>query len=238
MTRLNKYLAECGVCSRREADKLIDQGRVSVNGQKAVSGRQVNNGDCVEVNGRLVKPVSATVVLAYNKPIGVTCTEKDRFAEKTIVEAVRYPVRLTYAGRLDKDSDGLIILTNDGELIQRMMRGANRHEKEYIVKVDRECTEDFLVKMSQGVYLKELNETTRPCAVEYIGKYTFRITLTQGLNRQIRRMCGHFGYKVKSLTRVRVMNIELAGLKSGTYREVRGDELAKLYRMCGMSEKR
>lgn len=235
MTRLNKYLAECGVCSRREADRWIDQGRVTVNGQKAVSGMQVGGQDLVEVNGRPVKPVSSRVVLAYNKPVGVTCTEKDRHAEKTIVEAVRYPVRLTYAGRLDKDSDGLIILTNDGELIQRMMRGANHHEKEYVVKVDREFTDDFLEKMSQGVYLKELDETTRPCLAERIGKYTFRIVLTQGLNRQIRRMCGCFGYKVRSLTRIRVMNIELDGLKSGAYRELEGEELTTLYHLCGMS---
>ncbi len=235
MTRLNKYLAECGVCSRREADRLIDQGRVTVNGQKAVSGMQVGGRDLVEVNGRQVKPVSSRVVLAYNKPVGVTCTEKDRHAEKTIMEAVGYPVRLTYAGRLDKDSDGLIILTNDGELIQRMMRGANHHEKEYVVKVDREFTDDFLEKMSQGVYLKELDETTRPCLAERIGKYTFRIVLTQGLNRQIRRMCGCFGYKVRSLTRIRVMNIELDGLKSGAYRELEGEELTTLYHLCGMS---
>ena len=235
MTRLNKYLAECGVCSRREADRWIDQGRVTVNGQKAVSGMQVGGRDLVEVNGRPVKPVSSKVVLAYNKPVGVTCTERDRHAEKTIVEAVRYPVRLTYAGRLDKDSDGLIILTNDGELIQRMMRGANHHEKEYVVKVDREFTDDFLEKMSQGVYLKELDETTRPCLAERIGKYTFRIVLTQGLNRQIRRMCGCFGYKVRSLTRIRVMNIELDGLKSGAYRELEGEELTTLYHLCGMS---
>ena len=235
MTRLNKYLAECGVCSRREADRWIDQGRVTVNGQKAVSGMQVGGRDLVEVNGRQVKPVSSRVVLAYNKPVGVTCTEKDRHAEKTIMEAVGYPVRLTYAGRLDKDSDGLIILTNDGELIQRMMRGANHHEKEYVVKVDREFTDDFLEKMSQGVYLKELDETTRPCLAEHIGKYTFRIVLTQGLNRQIRRMCGCFGYKVRSLTRIRVMNIELDGLKSGAYRELEGEELTTLYHLCGMS---
>ena len=235
MTRLNKYLAECGVCSRREADRWIDQGRVTVNGQKAVSGMQVGGRDLVEVNGRQVKPVSSRVVLAYNKPVGVTCTERDRHAEKTIMEAVGYPVRLTYAGRLDKDSDGLIILTNDGELIQRMMRGANHHEKEYVVKVDREFTDDFLEKMSQGVYLKELDETTRPCLAERIGKYTFRIVLTQGLNRQIRRMCGCFGYKVRSLTRIRVMNIELDGLKSGAYRELEGEELTTLYHLCGMS---
>lgn len=234
MTRLNKYLAECGVCSRREADKLIDQGRVRVNSQKAVSGMQVCDQDMIEVNGKRVKPVLAKVVLAYNKPVGITCTEKDRHAEKTIVEAIKYPVRLTYAGRLDKESDGLIIMTNDGELIQRMMKGANHHEKEYIVKVDKEITEEFLSDMAKGVYLKDINEITRPCELERIGKYTFKIILTQGLNRQIRRMCERFGYKVKSLTRIRVMNIELAGLKSGAYRELKGDELLTLYRLCGM----
>lgn len=237
MTRLNKYLAACGLCSRREADKMIEQGRVNVNGQKAVSGMKVCDTDVVEVNHKRIKQAAAKVVLAYNKPVGITCTEKDRHADKTIVEAVNYPVRLTYAGRLDKDSDGLIILTNDGELIERMMRGANRHEKEYIVKVDREYTDDFLEKMSQGVYLRELDETTRPCFVERVGKYTFRIILTQGLNRQIRRMCERFGYKVKSLTRIRVMNIELSGLKTGAYRELKGQELTTLYRLCGMSEK-
>ncbi|MEZ3494271.1 MAG: pseudouridine synthase [Lachnospiraceae bacterium] len=237
MTRLNKYLAECGLCSRREADKLIDQGRVYVNGQRAVSGMKVCDRDIVEVNHqRLQSAAASKVVLAYNKPVGITCTEKDRYAEKTIVEAVNYPVRLTYAGRLDKASDGLIILTNDGELIQRMMKGANGHEKEYLVKVDRELTEEFLTKMAQGVYLKELDVTTRPCTLKRIGKYTFQITLTQGLNRQIRRMCGSFGYNVKSLTRIRVMNIELNGLKSGVYREIKGQERETLYRLCGISD--
>ncbi len=236
MTRLNKYLAECGLCSRREADKLIDQGRVYVNGQKAVSGMKVCDTDVVEVNHKRIKQAAAKVVLAYNKPVGITCTEKDRHADKTIVEAVNYPVRLTYAGRLDKASDGLIILTNDGELIQRMMKGANGHEKEYLVKVDRELTEEFLTKMAQGVYLRELDATTRPCTLKRIGKYTFQITLTQGLNRQIRRMCGCFGYNVKSLTRIRVMNIELNGLKSGVYREIKGQERETLYRLCGISD--
>ena len=236
MTRLNKYLAACGLCSRREADKLIDQGRVNVNGQKAVSGMKVCDTDVVEVNHKRIKQAAAKVVLAYNKPVGITCTEKDRYAEKTIVEAVNYPVRLTYAGRLDKASDGLIILTNDGELIQRMMKGANGHEKEYLVKVDRELTEEFLTKMAQGVYLRELDATTRPCTLKRIGKYTFQITLTQGLNRQIRRMCGCFGYNVKSLTRIRVMNIELNGLKSGEYREIKGQERETLYRLCGISD--
>ncbi|MBO5030429.1 MAG: pseudouridine synthase [Lachnospiraceae bacterium] len=236
MTRLNKYLAECGVCSRREADKLIDQGRVRVNAQKAVSGMQVSAQDVIEVSGKKVKPASAKVVLAYHKPVGITCTEKDRHAEKTIVEAVKYPVRLTYAGRLDKESDGLMIMTNDGELIQRMMKGANRHEKEYVVKVNREITDEFLSGMANGVWLKDLGETTRPCKLERIGKYTFKIILTQGLNRQIRRMCESFGYQVKSLTRVRVMNIELAGLNSGAYREVKGEELSTLYSLCGMEK--
>lgn len=237
MTRLNKYLAECGLCSRREADKLIDQGRVYVNGQRAVSGMKVCDRDIVEVNHQRLRSAAASkVVLAYNKPDGITCTEKDRYAEKTIVEAVNYPVRLTYAGRLDKASDGLIILTNDGELIQRMMKGANGHEKEYLVKVDRELTEEFLTKMAQGVYLRELDATTRPCTLKRIGKYTFQITLTQGLNRQIRRMCGCFGYNVKSLTRIRVMNIELNGLKSGEYREIKGQERETLYRLCGISD--
>ena len=237
MTRLNKYLVECGLCSRREADKLIDQGRVYINGQRAVSGMKVCDRDIVEVNHQRLRSAAASkVVLAYNKPVGITCTEKDRYAEKTIVEAVNYPVRLTYAGRLDKASDGLIILTNDGELIQRMMKGANGHEKEYLVKVDRELTEEFLTKMAQGVYLRELDATTRPCTLKRIGKYTFQITLTQGLNRQIRRMCGCFGYNVKSLTRIRVMNIELNGLKSGEYREIKGQERETLYRLCGISD--
>lgn len=234
MTRLNKYLAECGICSRREADKLIESGRVRVNGQPAVSGMQIADTDLVEVDKKSVRPVSAKVVLAYNKPVGVTCTEKDRHAEKTIVEAVQYPLRLTYAGRLDKESDGLMIMTNDGELIQRMMKGANRHEKEYVVKVDKEITDRFLEDMSKGVYLKELDETTRPCEIAKIGKFTFKIILTQGLNRQIRRMCESFGYKVKSLTRTRIMNIELKGLKTGEYRELKGEELFGLYRLCKM----
>ena len=174
--------------------------------------------------------------MAYYKPIGVTCTEKDAHADKTIIQALNFPVRLTYAGRLDKDSEGLIIMTNDGELIQRMMRGANRHEKEYTVKVNREITDEFLEKMSQGVYLKELEQTTRPCKLERKGKYTFRIILTQGLNRQIRRMCQEFGFKVTSLKRDRVMNIEVAGLKSGEYREVQGEELSRLYQLCGMKQ--
>ncbi|MCD8039379.1 MAG: pseudouridine synthase [Lachnospiraceae bacterium] len=236
MTRINKFLAECGVCSRREADRLIESGRVSVNGKTAVSGMQVSDTDDVEVDKNPAGRAAEKVVLAYNKPVGVTCTEKDRHAEMTIIEALQYPVRLTYAGRLDRESDGLMIMTNDGELIQRMMKGANRHEKEYAVRVDKELTDSALEGMSRGVYFKELDKTTRPCKLKKTGKYTFRIILTQGLNRQIRRMCECFGYRVSSLTRVRIMNIELRGLKAGEYRELHGEELSALYEACGMNE--
>lgn len=234
MVRLNKYLAECGVCSRREADRLIQQGKVIVNGQQAVSGMQVCDQDVVEVNRKKIRPVSSKVVLAYYKPVGITCTEKDKYAEKTIVDAIKFPVRVTYAGRLDKDSDGLMILTNDGELIQRMMKGSNGHEKEYVVKVDKEITEDFLADMAKGVYLKEFDQTTYPCKIARMGKYTFRLILTQGLNRQIKRMCETLGYKVKTLTRIRVMNIELGNLKNGEYRELDSRERLELYRLCGL----
>lgn len=238
MTRLNRYLAACGICSRRGADKMIDAGMVKVNGRKAENGMQVGSSDIVEVNGKRLEAFSPKIVLAYNKPVGVTCTEKDRHAKKTIIKALDYPVRLTYAGRLDKESDGLIIMTNDGGLIQCMMKGSNCHEKEYIVKVDRELAPEFLSGMAAGVYLKELGKTTRPCVLEQTGKYTFKIILTQGLNRQIRRMCECFGYKVKTLTRIRVMNIRLDGLKSGEYREIKGSELLSLYSMCGINGRR
>ena len=234
MMRINKYLAECGICSRREADKYIEQGKVKVNQKIAVSGMQISEQDVVEVLSKVIEPKNRKIVLAYYKPIGVTCTEKDAHADKTIIQALNYPVRLTYAGRLDKDSEGLIIMTNDGDLIQKMMKGANGHEKEYTVKVNKEITKDFLEKMSQGVYLKELNQKTRPCNLEQIGKFTFRIILTQGLNRQIRRMCQEFGYKVTSLRRDRVVSVELKGLRSGQFRELQGEELAQLYKLCGM----
>ena len=233
MTRLNKYLAECGVCSRRDADKLIETGAVEVNHQIARFGVQVKEQDIVTVNGKIVRPASAKVVLDY-KPAGVTCTERDKYAQKTIVDALQYPVRLTYAGRLDKESEGLMIMTNDGDLIQYMMKGSQCHEKEYIVKVDKEITDIFIKRMSGGVYLPELEQTTRKCTVEPLGKYTFRIILTQGLNRQIRRMCAVFGYQIRSLIRVRVLNITLDGLKRGDYREIVGAEREKLYQICGL----
>lgn len=233
--RLNKFLAHSGVCSRREADKLIEQGKVLVNGKLPSQGQSVDGQDEITVSGKKIRGRERTVVLAFYKPVGVTCTERDVHAERIISDFVRYPVRVTYAGRLDKDSEGLLLLTNDGDLIQGMMRGENRHEKEYVVKTDKEITADFLLKMSQGVYLKEMDVTTRPCELEKIGKYTFQIILTQGVNRQIRRMCAVFGYQIKSLKRVRVMHITLDDLRPGEYRELAEEEVQRLCRDCGIS---
>ena len=233
-TRLNKYLAQCGVCSRREADKLIESGKVLVNGQIADMGCKVTEEDEVKVGKKVLGGKPEKVVLAFYKPVGVICTEKDKYAEKIINDYIDYSVRVTYAGRLDKDSEGLLLLTNDGDLIDGVMRGANGHEKEYIVKVNQEITEAFLETMSSGIYLKELETKTRPCKVEKIGKFTFRIILTQGLNRQIRRMCKTIGYEVTNLKRVRIMNVQLGSLLPGKYRKVKGKELEELYRSVGM----
>ena len=232
--RLNKYLASCGVCSRREADRLIEQGRVQVNGETALMGQTVTAEDEIKVNKKLVQGRSKKVVLAYYKPIGVVCTEKDKYADKKVTDMIKYPVRVTYAGRLDKDSEGLLLLTNDGDLINAMMRGANRHEKEYVVKVDKKITPDFLSDMEKGVHLKELELTTRPCEIREIGPYTFQIILTQGVNRQIRRMCETLGYQVKSLKRIRVMSVKVDGLKPGEYRELNPNEMEQLYMECKM----
>ena len=233
--RLNKYLAACGICSRREADRLIEEGRVTVNGVRAAMGTKISGRERIAVNGKEVAGKDALAVLAYYKPSGVTCTERDRHADKKISDELKYPVRLTYAGRLDKDSEGLLLMTNDGMLIDAMMRAANGHEKEYTVRVDKEVTEEFLKGMAGGVFLKELNITTRECKVNRTGKYTFTITLTQGVNRQIRRMVENFGYHVRLLKRTRVMNVSLADLRPGEYRVVQGEELRLLYKDCGIS---
>lgn len=233
--RVNKYLARCGVCSRREADRLIAQGEVLVNGEPAQPGMTVGEGDEITVQGRRVSGIRDSVVLAFYKPFGVTCTERDAHAEKTIFDLVQYPVRVTYAGRLDRESEGLLLLSNDGDLIQAMMKGANRHEKEYLVKADKEITPEFLRKMAGGIYLEELDATTRECRVWKTGKDTFRIILTQGMNRQIKRMCAACGYRVRHLKRVRVMHVTLGDLKPGEYRELGEEELCRLYRECGLS---
>ena len=231
--RLNKYLAQAGICSRRDADKLIESGQVAVNDRIAEPGTKVHRGDKVCFNGKVIGGRQDVAVLAYYKPVGVICSERDKHADKLLTNELHYPVRVTYAGRLDKDSEGLLLLTNDGDLIDRLMRGANRHEKEYVVKVKTEITPEFLKSMSEGVYLTELDKKTRPCQVEQMGKLTFRIILTQGLNRQIRRMCGELGYEVHSLKRIRVANVMLDKLKPGEYRILKGQELQELYDIAG-----
>ena len=224
--RLNKYLSEAGVCSRREADRLIETGRVTVDGQRAQTGMRIVPGQIVKVGNKVVSKQDEMIVLAVNKPRGIVCTEERRERD-SIVRFLNYPVRVTYIGRLDKDSHGLLLMTNNGDIINKMMRAANKHEKEYKVTVDKEITEDFLKKMAAGVPI--LDTVTRPCTVKKIGKYTFSIILTQGLNRQIRRMCEALGYEVKDLLRVRVMNITLDGLKDGQYRKLTDQELNELY---------
>ena len=220
--------------SRRGADKLVESGQVTINGVKAKNADRVCDGDKVCVKGKQIFMREDKHVVAFYKPVGVTCTKQDKFAKVTIDEVFRYPLSLNYAGRLDRDSEGLLLMTNDGELIDRIMRARNGHEKEYVVKINEKITEDFIIKMSEGIYLEELETKTRPCEVTKIGDYTFRIILTQGLNRQIRRMCASLGYRVVSLKRVRVMNIELGGLKTGEYRRIEGNELEELYRLAGM----
>ena len=224
--RLNKYLSEAGVCSRREADRLIETGRVTVDGKTARTGMKIIPGQEVRVGRKLVSKGDEMVVLAVNKPRGIVCTEEKR-ERNSIVRFLDYPIRVTYVGRLDKDSRGLLLMTNNGDIINRMMRSSNHHEKEYKVTVDREITDGFLEKMAGGVPI--LDTVTRPCRVRKIGKYTFSIILTQGLNRQIRRMCEALGYEVKDLLRVRVMNIGLGSLKEGEYRALTDEELNELY---------
>ena len=224
--RLNKYLSEAGVCSRREADRLIESGKVTVDGVRAQTGMRVTPGQTVKVGRKVVSKQDEMIVLAVNKPRGIVCTEEKR-ERNSIVRFLNYPVRVTYVGRLDKDSRGLLLMTNNGDIINKMMRAANYHEKEYKVTVDQEITPEFIRQMSSGVPI--LDTVTRPCRVEKIGKYTFSIILTQGLNRQIRRMCEALGYQVKDLVRVRVMNIRLGSLREGEYRKVTDEELEELY---------
>lgn len=235
--RLNKYLAACGVCSRRDADKLIEEGVVYVNGERAQAGKKVSDTDTVTVRGKTIHTPQDHVVLAYYKPRDVVCTERDAHAGRIVTKEIGYSRRVTYAGRLDKDSEGLLLLTDDGALIDAMMRGRNGHEKEYIVKSDRKWEEAAIANLRAGVYLEELGQTTRPCKIERLGDKTLKMTLTQGLNRQIRRMCKTQGYEIKSLKRTRVMNIELGNLKPGEYRELTGTERTALYGLCGLEAK-
>lgn len=224
--RLNKYLSEAGVCSRREADRLIASGRVTVDGQPAETGMKVHPGQRVCVGKKVISRQDEMILLAVNKPVGIVCTEERR-EKNSIIRFLDYPVRITYVGRLDKDSRGLLLMTNNGDIINQIMRAANRHEKEYKVTVDQPVTQEFLERMAGGVPI--LDTVTRPCRVKQIGKYTFSIILTQGLNRQIRRMCESCGYQVKDLVRTRILNIELGNLKEGEYRRVSDEELNELY---------
>lgn len=229
--RLNKYLSEMGVCSRREADRLIEAGKVLVDGKPASAGMKVEPGQSVICDGRAVggesgKQKDKPVLLAVNKPRGIVCTTSDKDRAENIIEFLKYPVRVYPVGRLDKDSEGLLLLTNQGDLVNRIMRAGNEHEKEYLVKVNKPVTKEFLKAMGEGVPI--LDTVTRPCFVEAVGKDRFRIILTQGLNRQIRRMCEQLGYKVLELKRTRIMNIHLGNLKTGDFRRVTPAEYREL----------
>ena len=226
--RLNKYLSDAGICSRREADRLIESGKVTVDGKRAEMGMKVTESQIVCVGKKQVKPKNEMVLLAVNKPVGIVCTEEKR-EKNNIINFLKYSTRITYIGRLDKDSEGLLLMTNNGDIINKMMRAGNEHEKEYIVTVNKPITDEFLEKMANGVPI--LDTVTRKCKVEKFGKFKFRIILTQGLNRQIRRMCEYCGYKVTRLVRVRVMNIKLGDLKPGEYRAVTEAEIEKLYEL-------
>lgn len=227
--RINKYLSEAGVCSRREADRQVEAGRVTINGKTAVMGDRVFPGDVVRYGKKVVSKEDEPILLVVNKPEGIVCTAEKR-EKDNIVDYIKYPKRIYPIGRLDKSSHGLLLMTNQGDLVNKIMRSRNYHEKEYIVKVNRDVTEKFLKDMADGVYLKDLEATTRPCQVEKVGKRTFRIILTQGMNRQIRRMCETFGYRVMDLKRVRIMNIKLGNLKIGEYRKATQEEWQELQR--------
>lgn len=227
MVRLNKYLSEAGICSRREADRLIEASLVTVDGKIAQVGMQIQEGQIVKVKGKTVGPKGRMVLLAVNKPRGIVCTEEKK-EKNNIIRFLNFPERITYVGRLDKDSEGLLLMTNNGDIINKMMRAGNMHEKEYEVTVDHPVTEEFLKAMASGVPI--LDTVTRPCEVSKMGRCGFRIVLTQGLNRQIRRMCEYLGYRVINLKRVRIMNIELGRLKTGAYRYLDEPEIEELYR--------
>ena len=234
LTRLNKYLSEVGYCSRRKADALIEQGRVTINGVVPEMGTKVAPGDEVRVNGELiVPPKKDNVYLAFNKPIGIVCTTNPK-EKKNIVDYINYPTRIFPIGRLDKPSEGLILMTDDGDIVNKILRARNNHEKEYIVTVDRNITEDFIQRMANGIPV--LDTVTRKCEVEKLTRNTFRIVLTQGLNRQIRRMCEYLGYEVVKLKRTRIMNISL-DVPVGQYRSLTSQELTELYRLLGESTK-
>ncbi|HSP12494.1 MAG TPA: 23S rRNA pseudouridine(2604) synthase RluF [Salegentibacter sp.] len=237
LTRINKYLSEVGYCSRREADKLIDQGRITLNGKVPEMGTKVSARDEVRVDGKLIsaeEKKEPNVYLAFNKPVGIVCTTDTRVEKDNIIDFINYPKRIFPIGRLDKPSEGLIFLTNDGDIVNKILRARNNHEKEYIVTVNRPITSDFINRMSNGVPI--LNTTTKKCEVEKLGKNEFRIVLTQGLNRQIRRMCEFLGYEVTSLKRIRIMNVNL-DVPVGKWRALTNEELKTINKMVDDSIK-
>ena len=235
-TRINKYLSEVGFCSRRAADILIEEGKVTINGEITEIGSKVEEGDQVEVEGqKIINPTKQkNIYLAFNKPIGVVCTTDRRVEPDNIIDFIKYPKRIFPIGRLDKPSEGLIFLTNDGDIVNKILRARNNHEKEYIVSVNRPINKDFIQSMSNGVEI--LDTITKNCFVKQLGQKKFKIILTQGLNRQIRRMCESLGYRVKSLKRVRIMNIKL-DVPTGKYREITKEELIELNRLLENSSK-
>ena len=226
-TRINKYLSEVGYCSRREADRLIEEGKVTINGKITKIGTKAEEGDQVEVEGQKIDKSTKqkNIYLAFNKPVGIVCTTDRRVEPDNIIDFINYPARIFPIGRLDKPSEGLIFLTNDGDIVNKILRARNNHEKEYIVRVNRPIDRDFIQSMSSGV--KILGTKTKNCLIKQLGSNEFKIVLTQGLNRQIRRMCESLGYKVKSLKRVRIMNIKL-DVPIGKYRELTKEELLEL----------
>ena len=233
--RINKYLSEIGFCSRRAADKLIEEGRVTINGAVPEMGTKVTKDDVVAVDGKpVVEPKEKPVYIAFNKPVGIVCTTDVKVEKDNIIDFINYPKRIFPIGRLDKPSEGLIFLTNDGDIVNKILRARNNHEKEYIVTVNKPVTQDFVKKMGNGVPI--LDTITRKCEVEQIGKLKFRIVLTQGLNRQIRRMCEYLGYEVRQLKRVRIMNVIL-DMPVGTWRDITPKEMSEINRLISDSSK-
>lgn len=233
-TNLNKYISSSGICSRREAEKFIKEGRITINGKPTQLGNRVGKKDVVKFDGRLVKPKNQTLYIALNKPVGIVSTTDDR-EPNNIVKHVNYPERLFPIGRLDKPSEGLIFLTNDGDIVNKILRAGNNHEKEYFVTVNKTITDSFIEKMGNGIPI--LGTVTKKCLVEKVSAKIFKIILTQGLNRQIRRMCEYLDYEVTKLKRTRIMNVELGYLQAGDWRELTEDEMKEINKMISSSSK-
>ncbi|MCF7569261.1 23S rRNA pseudouridine(2604) synthase RluF [Sabulilitoribacter arenilitoris] len=237
LKRINKFLSEAGYCSRREADKLIKAGRVTINGVVPEMGTKITTNDVVHVDGKEIKNTKESFVyLAFNKPIGIVCTTDTSVEKDNIIDYINYPKRIFPIGRLDKPSEGLILLTDDGDIVNKILRASNNHEKEYIVTVDKPISQTFINRMSGGIYLEDLGEITKKCKVKKINSHTFSIILTQGLNRQIRRMCEYLTYEVQTLKRVRIMNIKL-DMPLGKYRDLTKEELDELSKLISNSTK-